>query len=1108
MKRYTCFYAMLLCVFFSVSVSAQVSSEVVAAKAEQTHARYLGKTLPLREMVKRAAMDPLKREQSKKRREREVQNFGGDDLISAPAVEGLPKGKDPLFKPNTLKSNNGIMLEPLLNFEAMDENVAQGVYPPDINGEVGAFHVVEVVNATWLQVFDKETGEALSDPIATTTIWSSLGISTIGDPVIAYDREAARWLLVEIGDSFSSLAFAVSEEDDPLGSWTAYEIPAPNLPDYPKLGIWSDTYVITTNEAEAAIYVLKRDDFLATMPDPPVQRLVLPDIFMSSGIPTATPADWDGNTPPPADALPIVVRMVDDAWGNYPQDVIELWTLDIDWNEPDNTQLASALVEPAAFDSDPCQFNFFFSCVPGTGAPIEGIAGIVMFRVQYRNFGDYETLLFNFLVDATGNEDAGARWMELRRSPGQAWDVFQEGTVATDDGEHRIMGSLAMDGEGNIALGYSVSGEDTHVATRITGRRYSDLPGEMTVDEFEAATGQSPYYENRWGDYTAMVLDPLNDQTFWYFGEYAKENNLWGTNITSFRLQRDTNDIGPYKVLAPVDASLLSDQEPVSIQVRNFGIDTQTVFQVGFQFENEPPVIEDVNYTLAPDSVYEHTFAPSVDMSVIGDYEFSFFTVLDGDEAPFNDTLHRTIRHLPRFDAGIVDVLELTDPVCDTVVEAFAELKNFGTEPLTSVNIYWSVNGGAPQLYEWTGNLAFGETVGVPLAFAPLQEGNNTISLYTELPNGMSDEVPANDEFSRDVQAITSGGEIVLELHTDDYPTETTWKLFDETGNVLYSGGPYEGQQTSYFHSWCLPANACFTFVIYDSYGDGIAYGGVEGYYTITDAEGNVLASIINPSFGDAEENDFCTSFGCSVDVNISLTSESEAGAEDGAILIEPTSGAGPFMYSIDGGMSFQSDNLFEDLPAGSYDLVVTDANGCGYAETIELPQCQVSILVEVTDESGAGAMDGVIEIQASGIGIPAQFSIDGGQTFYPYSIFEGLSTGTYQIVVQGPNGCQGSMEVFVDVGSSTTSAVYGLDIKLYPNPTPDFVDIRIRGLHGLMWTRLKILSADGRVVGHGSLGRYGEVLRGEISLRTLPAGPYFLKFEDERVPLIRVVKF
>ncbi len=1107
------FFGVLVLVVFLFFPALLDGQKPVEQNVSMTHARCLGKTRALRDLPKQASIDARKRAQSKKRREREVRNFAGRDFIDAPAVQGLPKGKDPLFEPNQWKNNAGLLLEPIFNFEGMGESVAGNIFPSDVNGEVGALYVVETINASWMQVFDKETGQAVSDPISTNTIWNELGISSFGDPIIAYDREAGRWLLVELGGLFDNIMlFAISEGEDPLGSWTAYELSALFFPDYPKLSIWSDSYVITTNEPEAegaALYVLRRDDFLNTNPEPAVQRFVLPAIVMNWGIPIATPADWDGNIPPPADALPMVVRMVDDAWGNYPQDLIEVWSIEVDWDNPDNSQLVGpVLVEPQPFDSNPCQAEGLYTCVPGTGDYIEGIAGIIMYRVQYRNFGDYQTLLFNFIADVSGNDDSGIRWMELRKYPGLEWEVHQEGIIGTEDGEHRVMASMAMDGNGNIAAGYSVSGEETHVATRITGRRSSDQPGQMTVMEYESATGLSQYFFNRWGDYSAMVLDPQDDRTFWYFGQFARENSLYGTQITAFSLQRDTNDIGPYALLSPQDASLLGAEETVTVQVRNFGLDTQMVFQVGYQFENQPPVVADVNFVLAPDSFYTHTFAQTVDMSAIGDYEFALFTVMDGDQASFNDTLRKVVQHLPRFDAGIVEVVGIDAAVCATEVAIEAVIKNYGIEDLTQVNVYWSLNGSAPQLAAWTGNLPFGETTALPLNIGPLQEGINTLELYTDLPNGMADEVPENDSLIRDFNAFISSGEILLTILTDNYPQETTWELYDEGGDLLYAGGPYDLSQTVYEHSLCLPSNSCFTFIIYDSFGDGISFGGVSGSYQITDASGEVLASIINVSFGFQEQNDFCTEFGCFVEVDISLTNESAAGMQDGAIFIEPTSGAGPFSYSIDGGETFQSDGLFENLPGGTYEVVVIDANGCSYSETVEVHQCQVNILLDVTDESAPGAMDGSIEIQVSGLSIPIQYSIDGGQSFYPYSVFENLAAGTYEIIAMGASGCQGSVEnVVLGVSTAVSSTVYGYDVQLFPNPTEGFFEIHIRGLEGVSWLRLEVLDIRGRVVGHGSLARYNDVLRGPVSLNTLPAGSYYLRFDHDFLPLQRVIK-
>ncbi len=1115
MKKTIHFY-FLLCLFLLPAwLLAQANENPKPLKARQTQARFLGKTLPVRELIKRAAIDPEKRNLSKKRREREVPNFEGQEQLQWTKSQGLPKGKDPLYAPQSLKSNE-LQLEPLLNFDGMDENTAQAIFPPDVNGEVGASYVVETINASWMQVFDKETGEALSDPISTATIWNTLNTSSIGDPVIAYDREAGRWLLIEIGDFVgNTILMAISDDEDPLGSWTAYELITPYFPDYPKLSIWKDSYIITTNEyeiPEAVLYVLNREDFLNTTAAPQMQRFELPGLGMDWGIEVATPADWDGNNPPPADALPMVLRMVDDAWGVYPEDLIEIWSMEVDWDNPNNSQLIGpVLVTPQPFDTNPCEYEgSLYTCVPGTGDAIEGLPGIATYRVQYRNFGSYQTLLFNFIADVSGNNDSGIRWMELRKEPGQEWTVYQEGIIGTEDGEHRIFGSPAMDGNGNIAIGYSVSGEQTHVATRITGRRYFDLPGEMTVQEFESATGQSPYYELRWGDYTAMVLDPQDDRTFWYFGEYAKDNNIFGTKITSFILQRDTNDIGPYALLSPQDAPLLSEQETVTLNVRNFGLDTQMVFQVGYQFENEPPVIEDVNYLLPPDSFYIHTFTPTVDMSTIGAYQFTLFTNMDTDQANFNDTLRKVVRHLPRFDASPIELLNIPAVACAEELQVSALLKNLGTDTLTSLNLYWSLNGSTPQLIEWTGSLPFEEEEEITFTVSPLQNGDNTLLVYTELPNGMQDEVQDNDSITRSIEANTNGGEVTLSLLTDDYPNETSWELFDEFGNLLYAGGPYESPQTTYTHTFCLNSNSCYTFVIYDSYGDGITYGTVSGSYQITDASGDVLASIINPAFGSQEQNDFCTSFGCFVEAEITLTNESAPGAQDGAILIEPTSGVGPFQYSIDAGLSFQSEGLFENLSGGGYSVVVIDANGCGYVEdSVIVHQCQVNIMVEVTDESSAGAMDGSIEILVSGLSIPIQFSIDGGQTFYPYSIFENLPPGTYDIAVIGAGGCEGVLNgIVVNSGPTATSSnTYGYDLQLYPNPTDGFFYLSIKGLEDTPWLKFEILDTQGRVVGQGALARYDQILEGQGSLLGLPAETYFLKFDDRRLPLQRVIK-
>ena len=164
-------------------------------------------------------------------------------------------------------------------------------------------------------------------------------------------------------------------------------------------------------------------------------------------------------------------------------------------------------------------------------------------RLAYRNFGKYEALVTNQSVEALPGV-AGARWYELRRTNG-VYSLRQQGTYAPDDGVHRWMGSIAMDGKGNAALGYSVvNGIDVFPGIRYTGRLAGDPLGQMTLGEGVVVNGSGVQttLNSRWGDYTSMNIDPVDDCTFWYVNEYytaagqATSAAGWQTRIASFRL--------------------------------------------------------------------------------------------------------------------------------------------------------------------------------------------------------------------------------------------------------------------------------------------------------------------------------------------------------------------------------------------------------------------------------------------------------------------------------------------------------------------------------------------------------------------------------------------
>ena len=144
-----------------------------------------------------------------------------------------------------------------------------------------------------------------------------------------------------------------------------------------------------------------------------------------------------------------------------------------------------------------------------------------MYRLVYRNFGDHESLVVNHTV---GTEDGSAapRWYEVR-NPGASPVIYQQGTYAPD-ASFRWMGSMAMDGHGNIALGYSKSSSTMYPSIGITGRLAGDPLGTMGAEDVWFAGGGSQVASSsRWGDYSTMSIDPVDDCTFWYTQEYYAE---------------------------------------------------------------------------------------------------------------------------------------------------------------------------------------------------------------------------------------------------------------------------------------------------------------------------------------------------------------------------------------------------------------------------------------------------------------------------------------------------------------------------------------------------------------------------------------------------------
>jgi subtilase family serine protease len=433
-----------------------------------------------------------------------------------------------------------------------------GVLPPDTNGAVGPNHFVQWVNLSFA-VYSK--GDATTPPVllygpaSGNTIWHGFGgaceSTNNGDPIVRYDRQADRWVMSQLAIPYSFLGIliapfyeciAVSATPDPLGAYYRYEFSFDKLNDYPKLGVWSDGYYMTINQytsislqwAGQGVVAFDRARMLAGQPASAIYYdLASVDINLGGML----PADLDGPAPP-AGSPEYFVQVDDDSWG-YAPDQLQIWSFHADFTNPSLSSFTRAGTLPTApFDSDMCGYSRNCIPQPGTTARVDAIADRLMYRLQYRNFGTHETLVVNQTVDADASDHAGIRWYEVR-NPGSSPFIYQQGTYAPD-ANHRWMGSAAMDGGGNIALGFSVSGPVTSPSIRYTGRLAGDPLNLMTLGEADlmVGSGSQTHSSGRWGDYSALLVDPVDDCTFWYTQEYyAVASEIgWQTRIGSFAL--------------------------------------------------------------------------------------------------------------------------------------------------------------------------------------------------------------------------------------------------------------------------------------------------------------------------------------------------------------------------------------------------------------------------------------------------------------------------------------------------------------------------------------------------------------------------------------------
>ena len=927
--RFSCIVALLGFLLSSINSVAQRTVDNI--ETQVTKAVFLGKTIPVRDAILQESSPEhlLQKYKATKMKPYNFKNRGYSRVV-LPEIEH--QGADKLRQTSFQKSSSTI--EPLVNVNGLGTRS-----PNDPTGDIGLDYYVQAINATPVAVFEKDGTQV--GQFSMNTLWTQLGESSRGDPIILFDEIEEKWILTEFTGP-AKLLVAVSETSDPLGSYYAYSFTTPNFPDYPKYALWPNALYVTTNEGGGGVlhqYFIDRAALMSGSEDVTIQRVAISgETNTEQGFYVSTPVDWNGKLFPES-PNPMVMRLNDSSWGDSPEDAVELYEFIIDWDDPDNTTVENLRIPLSPYDGYPCsESGFGFQCVPQLGGDgLDAIPEVIMNLPFYMNYGSHESIVFNFVTDVTNGQNlSGIRWVELRKTPGADWELYQEGTFAPDDGQDRYMGSIAMDKFGNIAMGYNVSSDTSYVGVRYTGRYASDPLGVMTVPECHAVNGSNTINANgRFGDYSQMSLDPVNGSTFWFTTEYAAGGGS-RTRVLAFELGKDTFDLGVRSILNPTSRSGLTDQEIVEIEVANNGLMTMVDYSLGLSVNGVFIEEVSIDQPLLSDSIYTHSFSMGADLSEIKEHNIEVYVNHPDDRNPFNDTINTNIFHQALRD-GILQ-MDLDSLICTNEIPITFNIVNNGEERITRVDVELTFNGSIIDTLVRFPSIGFGEDYSFNYNIDDFMPGQNLIESKLIAVNEMEDLFFADNEDSKTVTTIDAEGQHFLVLITDNAPEETTWEIrSNATGQLIFEGGPYEDAGSIEVINLCLPTQECYTLTIFDSAGDGICCGNGNGSYVLRNPNG---INIINGSgiFGAESSHVFCPGVECMVTATFDITQPSFSGASDGSILITAENGQAPYNYSIDGGANYVDTPLFENLPEGDYDIEVLSGDGfCSYAESIVL---------------------------------------------------------------------------------------------------------------------------------------------------------------------------
>lgn len=582
-------------IFAQTATESSIPQTYQAEQSGSLH--FKGKTKAMRETKENTAFEEMfmdKRKHEDEARER-----------SANAVVGEPDYfvEDPALQKDAEIATTDISI--LSNWEGLKSKYLRS----DNNIAVGPNHVVQMINSalfsSYIRVWNK-TGDII---INKANMYDLVGEPDYGDPNIIYDEKADRWVITFLySDSDARLIIMASVTNDPTGEWYYYDFETTGgFPDYEKVAVWGDSYVITTAQANPNVYLLNRESVLNGTGASPVIKFLIPK-FKNIGWQAASPVQQTGSIDLP-DGEPAIIWRVWDNWWHPPYsavDQLELFELDIDWATPLDATMTGPIALPIEiYNSNLCGINAN-TCLeqPGTTVRLWPVSNFITDKSKYMNFGDYQSIVGVHVCRVNEAGTAGQRWYELRKYPGGEWYIYQQGTYSPT-ADHRFIGSISINEDGTIALGYNITSSSVYPGMRMTGRAVCDPINLMTAPEAISKNGTASNKTLDYGDYNSLVTDPV-DGSFWFSGQY-NVSNKWSSNVVHFTVDGCLDE----KSL-PLENTSLSDLTISPIPASN-------LITVGLQSDGQSTVAIQI-YDMSGKLVLQKSF-----MAGIGKNTFSFY---------------------------------------------------------------------------------------------------------------------------------------------------------------------------------------------------------------------------------------------------------------------------------------------------------------------------------------------------------------------------------------------------------------------------------------------------------------------------------------------------